>query len=304
MDRLKTIESFVHVARMHSFSEAAAHLGVTRGLISKHISALERDLGVRLLNRSSRDVTLTEIGGHYFEFCQKMVLNIATIESEISQLQNEPLGSLSIATPMSFGSTHLADAVAQFSLQYPKITVALKLDGDATDSLHSSRSDFDVALRLLPPAGDSAFAARRLGTLRWIVCAAPTYLNKYGEPSKPADLSHHKCLNHLRLTPDRIWRFSNSGTVKVSGAFLSNSDLAIRQAAIAGVGIAQLPTYYVGEALRSGTLRQVLTTFPLKERPVYALFATRRQMPRKVKLFVDFLAGWFRRAPWEAPQKR
>jgi DNA-binding transcriptional LysR family regulator len=303
MDRLKTIESFIRVVRTRSFSKAAEEVGVSRGLISKHISGLERRLGVRLLNRSTREVSLTEIGERYFDSCRRMIGELDGAEAEILRLQSEPRGLLRLVAPKSFGSTHFSDAVAKFSLLYPNINVLVTLDDGANYAFDFAANEYDVAIRLSPLADDSSVAARKLGSLRWIVCASPQYLKRCGEPHEPKDLTRHNCLIHVKIAPDRMWRFTDKKAVKVSGTFLANSDLTIRKAALAGVGIAQLPTYYISGDLKAGTLRHILKTFPVSERPVYALFPASRQVPRKVRLLVDFLAKWYRAAAWERDTK-
>jgi len=182
---------------------------------------------------------------------------------------------------------------------HPNITISFKIDADTQPSFDSSRHEFDVSIRLVPPLDDAAFLARRLGSLRWVICASPAYIKKNGFPKTPEELREHNCLTHLRLTPDRVWRFADNASVKVDGTFRSNSALAIREAALAGIGVAQLPTYYVSGDLRDRSLCPILTSFPLAERPVFALLSSRQHMPRKVKSFVDYLARWFRDAPWE-----
>jgi LysR family transcriptional regulator for bpeEF and oprC len=299
MDRLKTIESFLGVVRTRSFARTAEELGVSRGLVSKHVSTLERRLGVRLLNRSNREVALTEIGARYFETCRKMISALDDDEAEIMRLHSEPLGSLKLVVPKSFGGLHFSDAIAEFALKYPQINVAVTLDDKTNYAFSFAENEFDVAIRIAPLANDSAVAMRKLGTLRWVVCAAPSYLDHAGEPADPKGLAGHNCLIHVKLAPDRIWRFNGNSTVKVKGGFLSNSDLTIRRAALAGVGIAQLPTYYIAADLKASRLRQILKRYPLPERPVYALFPASRQVPHRVRLLVDFLAKWYRRAPWE-----
>jgi DNA-binding transcriptional LysR family regulator len=301
VDYLKTIESFVAVASLGSFSAAAEHLGTSRALVTRHVMDLENRLGSRLLNRSTRRIALTDIGVNYQEFSKKLLEDLRLAEAMARKHQTELEGTLTVIAPKSFGGLHFSTAVAEFALKHPKLKVMLMLDDEATHSLQIAQSEFDVAIRLAPLQVKSAAVVRRIGSLEWILCAAPEYLADKGAPAKPAELAAHNCLIHTTLAGDRIWRFSGTKQgVKVSGGFLSNSVLALRKAAISGVGIAQLPTYYIAHDLAAGRLVPLLIKFPLPARPVYALLPANRLTPRKTKLFVTFIARWYAGRPWEA----
>jgi DNA-binding transcriptional LysR family regulator len=301
MDHLRTIESFVRVVRNGSFSKAAEELGASRALITRHILDLENRLGVRLMNRTTRQLALTEIGATYFDFCTKMLLELEQAETTVRQLQSKPEGVLRVIAPKSFGGFHFADAVSAFALRHPKIHVVFVLDDEATHTLNFASNDFDVAIRLSPLADDSAAVVRKIGSLEWIVCAAPDYLAQYGTPKRVEDYADANCLLHTRLASDRVWRFGTGKqriNVKVMGNFTSNSVLAIRRAAIAGLGIAQLPTYYISGELKSGKLVRIATQPALPARPVYALLPGNRMTPKKAQLFVSFIARWYKARPW------
>lgn len=299
MDRLKTMESFVRVVKVGSFSAAAGQLGMSRAMVTKHVMALERRLGARLLNRTTRRLALTEIGGEYYEFCTRILRELETEEFSVARLQKEPQGSLRVIAPKSFGSLHLGAAIARFAQEYPRIAVSLILEDSSVRTFEFAENEYDVAIRLSPIA-NSTIAARKIGALPWVVCAAPAYLKRHGAPVTPKDLARHNCLLHVKLSPDRIWRFGGtgktSGSIKVDGTFSSNSVLILRDAALAGLGVALLPTYCVGRDLRAGTLRQVLTQFPIRDRPLYVLFPENRLVPKKVRIFINFIAAWYRRA--------
>ena len=258
MDRFKTIDSFVRVATAGSFSSAAKQLGMSRALVSLHVTDLEKRLGVRLLNRTTRSLTLTEVGASYLEYCQRMLAEMNEQESSITQLQKEPRGSLKVAAPKSFGTLYLSDAVVSFSARYPNIQLSLILEDYSFRAYDFVEQGLDVAVRLgdLP---DSTLVARKIATLQWIVCASPKYLAHHGEPKTPADLGKHTCLAHVNLDPnDRSWRLHSSDhviSVKISGAFSSNSALVLRKAALAGLGIGYLPLYCIEEDLKTGALR-------------------------------------------------
>ena len=296
MDRFKTIDSFVRVAIAGSFSSAAKQLGMSRALVSLHVTDLEKRLGVRLLNRTTRSLRLTETGANYLEYCQRMLAEMNEQESSITQLQKEPRGSLKVAAPKSFGTLYLADAVVSFSARYPNIQLSLILEDYSFRAYDFVEQGLDVAVRLgdLP---DSTLVARKIATLQWIVCASPKYVAHHGEPKTPADLGKHTCLAHVNLDPnDRAWRLHSSDhviSVKISGAFSSNSALVLRKAALAGLGIGYLPLYCIEEDLKTGALRKVLTHYSPPQRPIYVVYPPTAQVPERVRTFVDFLAQWF-----------
>lgn len=306
MDRFKTIDSFVRVAIAGSFSSAAKQLGMSRALVSLHVTDLEKRLGVRLLNRTTRSLRLTEAGTNYLEYCQRMLAEMNEQESSITQLQQEPRGSLKVAAPKSFGTLYLADAVVSFSARYPNIQLSLILEDYSFRAYDFVEQGLDVAVRLgdLP---DSTLVARKIATLQWIVCASPKYVAQHGEPKTPADLGKHTCLAHVNLDPnDRAWRLYSSDhviSVKISGAFSSNSALVLRKAALAGLGIGYLPLYCIEEDLKTGALRKVLTNYSPPQRPIYVVYPPAARVPERVRTFVDFLADWFgNAAPVNAKQ--
>lgn len=303
MDRLKMMESFVAVAKAKSFSAAAERLGMSRAIVTKHIGALEARLGARLLTRTTRRVALTEVGADYLEFCIGILGELDKREGAIAREQQEPQGSLRVAVPTSFGAVNFPEAVSVFARKYPQIKVSLIVDNSSNYSVDIASNDFDVALRLSPIAATAAVTARQIGMLRWIACAAPEYLKRAGEPKTLDELMRHNCMIHMKLAPDRIWRFGGAGkkkpTAKVNGDFSSNSILMLRQAALDGIGIAMLPTYQIGEDLRAGRLRRVLPQLPPFERPVSVLFPEGRMIPKKTRLFSDFIADWFKRGRWD-----
>jgi DNA-binding transcriptional LysR family regulator len=296
MDRFKTMDSFVRVATVGSFSAAAKQLGTSRALVSLHITDLEKRLGVRLLNRTTRCLTLTEVGARYLEFCQHTLLEINEQEASIAQLQKEPRGSLKVTAPKSFGTLYLSDALVSFSARYPSIRVSLILEDYSFRAYDFVDHGLDVAVRLgdLP---DSSLIARKISTLQWVVCAAPKYLARHGAPKTPTELGKHPCLAHVNLDPnDRAWRLhsgDNLISVKINGAFSSNSALALRKAALAGLGIGYLPLYCIEDDLKSGALRRLLPNYSPPQRPIYVVYPPAARIPERVRTFVEFLAQWF-----------
>src|SRR5215470_119787 len=295
------MESFVRVVRSGSFTIAANQLGLSRALVSRHVSGLEARLGVRLLNRSTRSLNLTDEGRSYLEFCEQVFGQIESSERAIVRTRAEPVGTLKIAAPKSFGTLHLADAIVDFAKLHPRLNVSLILD----DVSFRRPYDFverglDLALRIssLP---NSSVIEKEIAPLDWVVCAAPEYLARVGRPGAPADLAAHDCLVHLNVTAnDRIWRFEGkkgggarrSLSVKVNGSFFSNSALALRKAALAGLGIAMLPRYSVADDLAVGSLVTLLPRHRVAQRPLLAVYPRAGEVPQKVEIFVEFLTNW------------
>ena len=300
MDRFRTMQSFVEVIRLGSFSEAAKILGLSRALISRHITDLEKRLGVRLLTRTTRRITLTEAGAEHFNFCQRIIKEIEEKETSLKQMQREPAGSLKILAPKSLTTLALGDAIASFATASPHLSISLMLDDLSFRSYDFIERGFDVAVHTTP-IRESSLVARKIATLRWLLCASPEYLKRQGEPRVPRDLTRHQCLVHLNSDPsDRVWRLRDTAglaSVKVQGPFASNSVLVLRKAALKSLGIAILPVYCVKEDLKSGALREVLADYPIPIHPLSLVWAPGRETPKKIRHLADFLAHWFRKHP-------
>jgi DNA-binding transcriptional LysR family regulator len=296
LDRFNTMESFVRVARSGSFTVAANQLGLSRALVSRHISSLEHRLGVRLLNRSTRSLNLTDEGRSYLEFCEQILRQIETSERAIGRIRAEPVGTLKVAVPKSFGLTHVVDAAVAFTKVQPRLRLSLILE----DVSFRRPYDFverglDLVLRISSPR-ISSLAEQTITAIDWCACAAPDYLAREGRPGAPAELGNHSCLVHVNVAPqDRIWRFEGPKghvSVKVTGTFFSNSALALRKAALAGLGIAVVPRYCVADDLASGMLVPVLPRYQLAARPLIAVYPRAAVVPQKVQVFVDFMKEW------------
>ncbi|WP_162826833.1 LysR family transcriptional regulator [Pseudolabrys taiwanensis] len=303
MDRFRTMESFVRVVRAGSFTTAASQLGLSRALVSRHVGELEARLGVRLLNRSTRSLSLTEEGASYLEFCEQVFRDIESNERAMVRTRLEPAGTLKMLAPKSFGTAHLSNAVIAFAKAQPRLRVSLLLENTPyRGSYDFSERGLDVVLSFSPPGPPSAGAPgsslveHPVATLDWTLCASPDYLAEAGAPKTPADLSEHACLVHVDTAPnDSIWRFEGTGgpvSVKVRGAFLSNSAAALARAAEAGLGITLIPAYAVREQIAEGTLQTVLPDFHVPPRPLLAVYPRTPAIPRKVQAFVEFLTGW------------
>jgi len=303
MDRFKTMETFVRVVDAGSFSAAASQMGVSNGLLSKHIMKLEAQLGARLLNRTTRHISVTKIGRDYHDFCVRILNEIRTQEATIADLHSDTGGELKVLVSKGFGSLHMGDVVCQFMQLYPDIQINLTLRENSQVRSHDIiENGYDIAIRWSKMERDSTIVARRLGTLRWVVCAAPSYLANKPEPQEPKDLTGHKILVTSRHAPDGFWRYAD-GTSRVPRKIpvhmRANSLIILREAALQGQGIALLPTYCVGQDLHEGTLRQVVPTLETAEQPIYAILPHRHLMPKKVRVFVEFMGRHLRDSPWE-----
>jgi DNA-binding transcriptional LysR family regulator len=303
MDRLKAMETFVRVVDAGSFSSAASQMGVSNGLLSKHIMKLETLLGARLLNRTTRQINVTKIGREYHDFCVRILNDIRNQEATIADLQSDTRGELKVLVAKGFGSLHMGDAVSQFMRMYPDIQINLTLRENSFVRSHEIiENGYDVAIRWSKMEKDSAIIARRLGTLRWVVCAAPRYLEGKLEPEEPKDLEGHKILVTSRHAPDGFWRYNDGASRtprKIAVHMRANSLIVLREAALQGQGIALLPTYCVGRDLQRGALRRVAQHLRTPDQPIYAIFPYRQLLPRKVRVFVDFMGKRLRKASWE-----
>lgn len=296
MDRFRTMESFVRVVRAGSFTIAANQLGLSRALVSRHVSDLELRVGTRLLNRSTRSLNMTDEGRSYLEFCEQIFRDLESKEHAIVRTRTEPTGLLKVMAPKSFGTLHLADAIIDFAKLQPRLQVTLNLEDVSFRSYDFAEKGLDLALRISSMRNASVIE-QEIAPLEWALCASPGYLSRKGKPAHPPDLAEHDCLVHINVTAnDRIWRFEGpKGNIsaKVGGSFFSNSALALRKAALADLGIALVPRYTVTDELASGALVTVLPRYRPPSRPLVAVFPRVPVVPTKVQVLVDYLIKWF-----------
>lgn len=296
MDKFRTMESFVRVVRAGSFTTAASQLGLSRALISRHVSDLEARLGVRLMNRSTRSLSLTDEGAAYLEFCEKVFNEIETNERAMAHAKQEPTGTLKVLAPKSFGNEHLSDAVISFAKAQPRLRLSLILENTPyRGSYDFAERGIDLVLCFSMMRG-SSLSEQEIATMAWVMCASPDYLARAGMPQTPTDLSEHACLVHLDTSPnDTMWRFEGPKgpvQVKVRGAFFSNSAAALAKAAAAGIGIAVIPGYAVRDQIAAGTVETILPRYRVAPRPLLAVYPRTSSVPRKVQVFIDFLKAW------------
>lgn len=300
MQNLTDIAIFVKVVELSSFTAAAEALDMSQPVVSKAVTRLEEKLGARLLNRTTRRLSLTEAGSELYGRSVRALAEIENAELEVARFQTEPRGLLRVSAPMSFSILHLGPALQGFLTRFPGVTLELSLDDRQVDLVEEG---FDVAVRI-GRLQDSNLIARKIAPCRQVLCASPAYLAQRGEPERPEDLLEHSCILYSLLSAPREWRLEGPEgelhTVPINGSIQSNNGLVNRAAALAGGGIVLLPTFYLGEQLRSGTLKPVLCKFKPQELAVYAVYPERRNLMPKVRAFVDFLATTFGpEPPWE-----
>jgi DNA-binding transcriptional LysR family regulator len=293
---------FAKVVESGSFTGAAERLGISASMVSQHVKELEERLAVRLLNRTTRKVSVTEVGRAYYERCTRLLADLEEIEHAVSDMHAAPRGELRINATPSFGILHLAPAIADFTARFPAISVELTLSERPVDLIAEG---FDVAVRV-EEMPDSSLIARQLAPCRMVVCGAPSYLERHGMPRTPADLTAHNCLTAAGnvLPYYRAWHLTaaDGSALNISprGNLRTNSGAVLKVAALAGHGLVCLPTYFVGDALQSGRLVTVLDDYIAPPLTLRALYPHNRHLSAKVRAFVDFLVGRFgREPPWD-----
>ena len=299
MNKLTSMRVFLQVARLGSFSLAAEQLQMSKAMVSKHVSYLEEQLNVRLLNRTTRHISLTEYGIMYRDRVEVILEELEQTEQVVAKMSAEPGGTLRIMAPTSFGSFHLTRAIARYRKKYPKVNIDLMFTGKTPDFIGEA---LDLAIRI-GHLKDSNQIARKLSQSRLVVCGSPEYLDERGIPVIPRDLEAHNCLVFSPRSPLGAWPFTDKGepiTVRVKGDVRANQADALRIAAIQGCGLIQIPTYMVGLDLKAGRLKVVLEEFEPPARPIYAVYLHRNNLSAKVSTFVDFLYDLYNPVPyWE-----
>lgn len=296
MDTLEGMRAFVAVARAGSFTAAGQRLGRSTALVSKYVGQLEERLQVRLLERTTRSLRLTEVGEAYLARAEDLLEQFDDLESSLENTQATPSGNLVVSAPVSFGESYIASVVSRFVCKFPKVSVDLRLT-DRFVSLVDEGVDLAVRITELP---DSALIARRLCPAGIVCCAAPAYLERAGSPGAPADLPDHECIIDRNLRSPNAWPFMVDGKreiVHVDGRVTVNSARASRAVAIEGAGIALIPQYAVGEDLCSGRLVPLLEGHEALSLTVYAIYQHRAHLAAKTRAFVDFLVEAFGETP-------
>jgi DNA-binding transcriptional LysR family regulator len=300
MDRLRAFEVFVTVVSRGSFTRAADALNTSPANVTRYVNELEAHLGTRLLNRTSRTLSLTEGGETFYARCKSILDDVAETEGLVSSASVEPRGRLRINAPVSFGILHLAPLWPAFMRKYPDVELDVALIDRVVDIVDEG---YDLAIRI-SRAGSTSHAARKLATSRNILCASPDYLARCGSPATPADLVEHRCIGYSYAATGDEWQLADSEgkshAVKVNCHMHSNNGDTARAAALAGQGVIWQPTFLVGNDLRAGKLVQILPAYRLPDIDVLALYPSRRHLSAKIRAMVDFLADAFGGVPpWD-----
>lgn len=301
MDRLDAMAAFAAVAETGSFTTAGKRLGLSRALVSKRVAALELTLGARLLNRTPRRVSLTSAGSEFLERCRGIVNAFEDAAAVVQRERLDPAGGLRVNAPMSFGILHLAPALAEFMRTYRKLQVQLVLTDRFVDLVDEG---FDVAVRI-GQLKDSSLIVRRLAPGRRILCASPDYLARHPPPEHPRHLVRQACLHYGYSVSGTIWQLrgpDGDHSVAIRPSFCANNGEVLLHMAIDGLGVAPLPTFLCGAAVRSGQLVRLLPAYQPPEITINAIWPSSRLLPAKVRAFVDFLAARFAGVPaWDLP---
>jgi DNA-binding transcriptional LysR family regulator len=302
VDKLTSMNVFVRVANAGSFAAGARELDISRAMATKHIMSLESTLGTRLFNRTTRSLSLTDVGVSYLERCKHVLTEVEEMEAVVTHLQTEPRGLLRISAPYGIGSTHISRAVAEFLKIHPDLNVEMILQSSPMDLVDEG---VDVAI-CLGALNDSSLVARKMATSLLVVCGSPDYFAQHGTPQTPDELLNHCCLVSWAIAPKNKWRFKTEAgytVINVSGRIQANVGEPIRIAAINGLGLVMLPLYIVGRDIEKGKLKVVLENYLLPPLDVYAVYPHRKYLSAKVKAFMDFLQEWLEhRVSMPAPE--
>ena len=300
-NRLVEMETFVRIAESQNFVAAASELGVSSAFVTRRLQELERSLTVRLVSRTTRRISLTEAGKRYYEFSKRILKQIREEERALAKANDEPKGVITVASSVSFGILEMGKAITEFMVQYPLIEISLIIGDNRRRSLDPLEKDADVIVRFTRPQ-ETGLHAVSIGTIKWILCASPSYLKKAGALRQVSDLSGHSCLVTTKPFGDGTWKLKGPRGVerlKVRGVVSPNSAIAMRYMALDGAGIALLPTFCVAEDIRKKRLLPVLTQYGGVDQTIYACYADPRQQPLGIRLFVQFLKQRFNNANWD-----
>jgi LysR family transcriptional regulator for bpeEF and oprC len=290
VENLNALRVFFRVAETKSFTVAANRLGLTSSAVSKAITRLEIELGVKLLHRTTRSVSLTNEGTRFFEQCQQILLDIENAEHTLSRATSTPNGRLRIHLPVGFGRQVIVPALSKFIDLYPDLIVDAELSDRSVDLAYEG---IDATVLIGEPA-DNRLIARHLCHLQFVACASPEYLEKRGEPQTPDDLDQHHCLSYVMMNSGRYreWHFqkgTHTFSKTVSGRLNINNAESLLEAACSGVGIVMISNFIAGHAIRTGKLRTILNDYRAIGPPVSVVYLPNRHLSAKVRVFIDFL---------------
>ncbi len=293
MDKFDSIRAFTQVVASGGFAAAAREMGLSRSAVNKLVIGLENELGVQLLHRSTRRVSLTATGLAFYDRCMEILASLEAAERSVMQMHEEAQGKLRVNAPMSFGTMHLAPALADFLMQYPALQVQLTLNDRFIDPIEEG---FDLTVRISQLQESASLIVHQLVPAQRVLCAAPTYLKNHGIPTHPQELRHHSCLHYGQLAVENRWTLigpDGEHVIAVRGVLCSNNGEVLKDAAIRGLGITLLPMFIVGKELQQGKLQTLLSNYHVPEIFIYAIYPINRHLSVKIRLLVDFLQERF-----------
>lgn len=300
MDKFQEMQSFVAVVNAGSFVRAADALDTSKAAVSRHVAELEQRIGARLLNRTTRKLSLTDDGQAFYERCVEILEAVSDAEADLSARSGEASGRLRVSAPMTFGIQYLAPLWGKFLARHPKVTLDISLSDRTVDLVEEG---YDVAIRIAT-APHPTLIGRKLAVSRAILCASPAYLKKHGEPRHPHELSGHDVISYSYWSSGNEWPFEGpQGPVKVTvrSRLYANSGDTCRAAALEHQGIILQPDFLVWEDLRAGRLKELMPQYRSAELGIYVVYASRKQLPLKLRHLIDFLAASFRQPAWLTP---
>lgn len=293
MQDLEQMVTFARVVKNGSFAGAARRLKVSTSVASKHVAKLESRLGVRLLNRSTRKLSLTEAGAAYYEHCARIVEEIENSRRAVAQMQAAPRGLLRVTAPVTFANSRLGAVLPEFFRRYPEVQIDLNASNRIVDL---AEEGYDAALRIARTLPGNV-VARQLRPVRWHLCASPDYVAQHGAPAHPAELTRHNCLVFPTLTQNGIWHFSRGDErveAAVHGSLMANTVEALHDLAAAGMGITMLPGYMAGKDIKEQRLVPLLPDWEIESgASLYAVYLPTRYVAPKLRVFVDFMVERF-----------
>lgn len=298
MDKFAALRAFVAVVEEAGFAAAARALGQSRSAVNRMVIVLEDELGVQLLNRTTRQVSPTAHGAGYYEQAKGILEALDAADQGVRDAHHDATGQLRINAPMSFGTMHLGPAMAEFMARHPNLRIELHLNDRIVDIIEEG---FDLAIRISEPREDTTLVDFRICEMRRVLCAAPAYLAEHGEPKHPSELKHRPCLHYGHLPTGNLWRLrgpNGSGGVHVNAVLSSNNGQVLRDSAVHGLGIALLPTFIVGRELQAGRLVTILSEYTLPTLLLTAVYPPTRHLSAKIRLFTDFLIERFGERPY------
>lgn len=299
MDKFLEMKVFASVVDEGSFVGATERLQMSKAAVSRYVSELEGRLSVRLLNRTTRRLSMTPEGEVFYARCKTLLELLDEAESELTSKAGEAQGTVKINVPVTFGNMHLAPLWGAFIERHPKVELDVVLSDRVVDLVDEG---FDLAIRIarLP---SSTLISRKLASTRMVLCATPRYVRKHGKPKAPADLAHHKVLAYTYLATKDEWEFEGPDgrvTIKTRPAMYSNSGDTCRAVALSHQGVILQPTFLIGEDLRSGALVELMPGYQSLELGIYAVYPSRKHMLPKARLLIDYLVEAFRKPAWPA----